>query len=362
MAAWSEAKAPANAPVAVPVDSAATELEIDDPRWAALVESHEDALAFHRPEWARLLAECYGYRPFVLAVTGADGGLLGGLPVAEVRGLRRRRRWVALPFTDACPPLLRADLDPDGFSEALEAARRSARISALQVRAEAFGGDVHYDCSAVTHSLSLEPGPDALFARFHKQVKRGIARAEREGVVVRRGETEADLVGTYYGLHVLTRRRLGVPVQPRRFFELLWRRLLEPGFGHVLLVYAGSQAVAGAVFLTGGSTITYKFGASDASAWGLRPNHALFSTAIYEACEAGYRSFDFGRSDLGDQGLRDFKSNWGAAEEPLVYSTLGARPAAPAKSISPGVVSGILRRSPTFVCRAAGALLYRYAA
>jgi hypothetical protein len=66
-----------------------------------------------------------------------------------------------------------------------------------------------------------------------------------------------------------------VPVQPRRFFELLWRLVLEPGLGFLLLAHAGARPVAGAVFLRGSRCLTYKYGASDASAWPLRPNHAV---------------------------------------------------------------------------------------
>jgi hypothetical protein len=81
------------------------------------------------------------------------------------------------------------------------------------------------------------------------------------------------------------------------------------------------------------------------------------------ACQEGYRWFDFGRTDLSDTGLRDFKAGWAAEEEPLVYSLLAKR--APAKKGSGHALAmarAVLRRSPAWVCRASGELLYRYAA
>ena len=49
---------------------------------------------------------------------------------------------------------------------------------------------------------------------------------------------------------------------------------------------------------------------------------SVFWTAIQESCARSDREFDFGRTDLGNEGLRRFKSGWGGVERPLVYSSL----------------------------------------
>src|SRR5207253_11199806 len=101
-------------------------------------------------------------------------------------------------------------------------------------------------------------------AGFHRsQVQRNIKRSEREGVTVRVASRERDVTETFYALHVRTRRRLGVPVQRRRFFALLWRRLIEPGHGYALVAEHDGRPAAAAVFLAAGRTTVYKFGASD---------------------------------------------------------------------------------------------------
>jgi CelD/BcsL family acetyltransferase involved in cellulose biosynthesis len=328
-------------------------VSLDDPRWTALVDAAPEALPFHHPSWAGLLGECYGDRPFALV------GPHGGAPVLEVRRLGRRR-WISLPFTDECPPLRSRDGDAAALTAGLDAARDLAGIARLEVRARLPQSRAHLR-AGVRHELALGPDGDAVFARFHKsQVLRNIRRAEREGVLVRRAESANDLLGDFYRLHLATRHRLGVPIQPRRFFRLLWERMIEPGRGFVLLAEAGGETVAGAVFLTSPSAVVYKFGASDARAWPLRPNHALFATAIRSSCEAGHSRFLFGRTDLEDEGLRAFKRGWDGVEEPLEYSVVGAPPAA-ARS-GGGLSRGVIRRSPPWVCRAVGELLYGYAA
>jgi len=118
------------------------------------------------------------------------------------------------------------------------------------------------------------------------------------------------------------------------------------------------------VFLTSNKTVIYKFGASDESSLSLRPNHLLFWHAIRAACEQGCRWFDFGRTDLGQEGLRNFKLSWGAVEEPLVYAALeGQRGSVPTtEGMAAQMLGTVIRHGPLVLCRAFGETLYRYVA
>lgn len=337
-------------------------LGLADPAWSAFVHASAPAVAFHHPAWAALLSATYRYEAFALALTEPGGAVRAGLPVVEVAQPLRGRRWVSLPFTDECPPLLAAGQALSPLLAELEAARAAAGVRRLEVRAPVGAGRGFAEPAGVVHRLALEADVDAVHRRFHKsQVQRNIRRAEREGVEVRQGESPADLVTTYYDLHLRTRRRQGVPAQPRRYFELLWDHVLSAGLGRVSLAYHGGTAVAGAVFLSWNGTEIYKYGASDDAAWSLRPNHLIFWDAIRRACEQGSHTFDFGRTEAANTGLREFKAGWGAREEPLAYASFSDRPRAPASEL-PGPVRGLLRRSPPWACRAVGTLLYRYAA
>lgn len=338
-------------------------LEIDDPRWSAFVESQVDASPFHHPSWARLLAECYGFTAFAVAVLDGDD-VVAGAPMLEISGHRRRRRWVSLPFTDYCPPL-RGRCDAVEFVEELERLRAQARVARLELRGPIEGPGSRAETVAYRHVLQLDRDFDLLFATFQKsRVQRGIRQAERfaasGALAVKRADRESDLAEVFYDLHVSTRRRLGVPVQPRRFFRLLWTRMLEPGFGFALLAQSEGRSVAGAVFLVRGRTMVYKFGASERDAQRLRPNHLLMSSAIREACGGGLDVFDFGRTDLDGDSLREFKLGWGTTEEPLVYSYLGD--AKPGTGRAAAALAPLIRRSPPVVCRTIGELFYKRAA
>ena len=339
-------------------------LNLTDPCWEAFVARHPEATAFHHPGWAQLVADCYGFRAFAVVTHDQAGAIQAGLPVVEVRHLGSGPKWVSLPYTDYCPPLTSARQEQEELASTLQQASSAAGVRRVEVRGPLAGGSAT-GARALRHVLALSRNPAEVYAGFHRsQVQRNIRRAEREGLTVRQATRPEDLTGTFYRLHLLTRRRLGVPVQPRRFFRLLWEHAISTGLGSVLIVEASDRPIAAAVFLAWNGTVIYKFGASDENMWPLRPNHLLFWHAIRGACEQGYRWFDFGRTDAGQEGLRDFKLSWGAAEEPLVYRTLGgtSESASAADGRATRVLGPVIRHGPLLLCRAIGETLYRYVA
>jgi CelD/BcsL family acetyltransferase involved in cellulose biosynthesis len=337
-------------------------VSLDDPAWAAFVAGHPDATPFHEPAWARMLAECYRLTAFALVERDPAGGVDAGLPlVAPPRIPGRPRRLVSLPYTDLVGPLV-APLHEASFAGSLDAARRRLGYDRVELRGAVDGAD-ELATQAVIHTLGLGSDVDAMLANLTKGKRRDVRAAQRSGLSVRRAERETDVTQTYFDLHLRTRRRLGVPSQPRRFFALLWRQLLEPGHGFVLIAEQGGSPVAGAVFLTGNGTVVYKYSASDRAARGGLATDLLVWHAIADSCRQGFAVFDFGRSELDAHGLRRFKDRWGAVERPLVYSVVGLQELRPAPLRRGGSTAArVLRRAPLWLTRLSGEVLYRYAA
>jgi CelD/BcsL family acetyltransferase involved in cellulose biosynthesis len=330
---------------------------VEDPAWLELVRADPAALPFHHPAWTLLLADAYAFKPFVLASFDGSRRLMAGVPVVEIGGRRQSRRWVSLPFSDVCPPLA-PDGGADSISAAIDEVRREAGVASLEVRARLAGASPGKQ-PALLHDLQLTADPDKVAASFRASVRRNIRAAERGPAIVRVASSQADVTERFYRLHVDTRRRLGLPVQPLRFFRLLWSRMIEPGLGRVLLVEVGPETVAGAVFLSWNRTVVYKYGASDPHYWPLRPNNLLFWEAIKWACESGYERLDFGRTDLDSPSLRRFKLGWATQEHPLEYTLLGDTQANVRRARPPRIVRSAIRRSPRWVVRALGEILYR---
>jgi len=334
----------------------------DDPRWLSFVASQPDATLFHHPAWSRVLRQTYGYRTLVLAQTGQDDAIVAGTPAVELAGLRGRR-LVALPFTDHCPPLADSVSSLQALSRNLVAWRKATGARQLLVHgALPPAAGIHQEVRGVRHVLALSGGIQEIFKRLQAgPVGRAIHKAQREGVTTQVTTSPADLM-TFYRLHLETRRRLGVPVQPRRFLDSIWRECLAAGLGFVVVASWRSQAIATGLFLGWNGTLIYKFGASDPHHWSRRPNNLVLWTAIQQGADQGYRWLDLGRSELDNQGLREFKRRWGAAEVPLVYSHVSDHAPSHVTGLAPAALTRIIQRSPPIVCRAIGELLYRRAA
>jgi hypothetical protein len=306
--------------------------------------------------------DTYGYPAFALAAVDRAGNIGAGLPVIEVAQPLRSRRLVSLPYTDVLSPLALQDTALDELAAGLDEEREHRAASAFEIRAVVTAPEATISSNAVIHTLRLADGAATIRDGFKSTVRQDIAKASRSGVSVRRAATIDDVADIFYRLHLRTRRRLGVPVQPRRYFVELWQRIIEPGLGFCLIAESERRPVASGVFLAWRSTLIHKYGASDERFLNLRPNHFLLWEAIRWGAENGYEVFDFGRTDHGQDGLRRFKSSWGAREDPLVYSSLGD-PSSSSRSLStPGLVTSVIRYSPPVLCRALGELLYRYAA
>jgi CelD/BcsL family acetyltransferase involved in cellulose biosynthesis len=337
-------------------------LALRDVRWASFVAGFADRSPFHLPEWTELLCECYSYRGFAVGLPEGDA-LCAGMPVIERRSpLKRRPTWISLPFTDYCPPLVTTPDAEAAFADAVTREHSTGAIDRAEVRGSLPMENGRATSSAVRHILPLGPDADAVLAGVSKSESQHAARAKRRGVTVREATTAEDADHVFYALQLDTRRRLGVPIQPRRFYRLLWKRMLSRGHGLLLLAYHDDEPIAGAIFLRANTTLVWKFGASLRSHWSLRANPLILWTAIEHGCATGATLLDFGRTELSHEGLRVFKRSWGTDEVPLFYSVLGGpKPRRVGSDRPRRAAEEVIRRTPAWVCRLAGEMFYKYA-
>lgn len=331
-----------------------------DGAWDMLAGHAPDATIFHHPAWLALLRAQYGYGVGLWCIGDGAGAVAAGLPVACVRSRLTGTRLVALPFSDSCRPLAAPGCDGslDELAEAV-AAERGRQGLALEVRADVAWPSAHTGDEYVEHRVALGGDHAAVEACFSAgQARRGVRRAAREGVVVEHAIDRAGLE-RFYRLHMATRAHQGVPTQPKSFI-LRFARLFDAGLGFVLLARHDGQDVAAAVFLRAGATLTYKYGASDRTRLGVRPNHAIFAEAIRRGCAEGLTTLDLGRSDLANAGLRRFKASWGAVERPLRYTVLAEEPPEPGGGRL-ALLEAVIRRGPPSLSRLIGEAAYRHA-
>lgn len=298
--------------------------EIDplkDARWDDLVQRHPDASLFHSLAWLKALHKTYGYRPIAFTTSAPGQDLENGLICCGVDSWLTGRRLVSLPFSDYCGLLAQRDEDFELFVRVLENEIRKTGWRYVELRPVRFEEGICDACrpllSYALHRLDLRPDLATLYANLHKSsIQRKIRRAERENLMYREGSTES-LLDDFYRLLVLTRRRHGVPPQPRKWFNHLM-----DCFGQDLKIRIASKdnrPVAAMITIRYKDALYYKYGGSDTRFNHFGGMHLLYWQAIQDAKSLGLLVFDFGRSDKNQVGLMTFKSRWGAAASNITY-------------------------------------------
>jgi len=336
-------------------------LSITSEKWTDIIRDHPGSNIFHTTEWAAAIKRAYGIGTFVAAILN-QGSIACAAPFSISHNPLSGPKIISLPYTDFCAPLL-----IDGEEEKIESLTRlfeqiarSLNIGRIELRWE-YTGSAQFvrRIDFLRHYLTLTREPEDVYRIFHRTQKQNIRVAIKNGVNVFRS-TDMLSVREFYHLHCLTRKRLGLPVQPWNFFRALHNELLLKDKGFIMLAKKDGISLAGGLFLLGGKTITYKYAASNNFGQELRPNHLIIWTAVQWACTHGFTMLDFGRCDLDNIGLRAFKCRWGAKEVPLEYTYWGKIPKPPVSGRIDSLAKAVLRRSPLALSRLAGELLYPY--
>jgi CelD/BcsL family acetyltransferase involved in cellulose biosynthesis len=294
---------------------------LTDPRWDGLLERHPGASVFHSRAWLEALRRTYGYEAVAYTTSGPGEPLRNGLVLCRVESWLTGRRLVSLPFSDHCEPLVQRTEDLQIFIRILREELQTERWRYVEMRPLESLGPVtpspYASAKYVLHRLDLKPDIRTLFRAFHKDsIQRKIERARREGLTHQAGTTEA-ILDDFYRLLTITRRRHGVPPQPK-----IWFRNLIECFGPALQIcvaFIGRRPIAGMLTLRHKNTLVYKYGGSDARFNRLGSMHSLYWESIQRAKALGLEVLDLGRSNAHQIGLITFKDRWGATQSNLTY-------------------------------------------
>ncbi len=341
---------------------------LKDPRWEELLERHPSASVFHSGAWLEALRKTYGYESIAYTTCAPGEPLHDGLVFCRVESWLTGRRLVSLPFSDYCEPLVRENGDLQIFVQKLQEEARSGPWRYIEIRPlESLGLLAplrHASAKYTLHRLDLRPDLPTLFRGFHKSsIQRKIKRAKREGLTYQAGTSES-ILDAFYRLLTITRRRHGVPPQPK-----IWFRNLIECFGPALqisIALKGQRPIAGMLTLRHKNTLVYKYGGSDTRFNNLGSMHCLYWESIQRAKALGLEVFDLGRSDADQTGLITFKSRWGATPSNLTYFRF-APSHDPVHWFEPSgitwktrVAKSMIAHAPTAVLPPLGSLLYKH--
>ena len=334
---------------------------MEQPDWDTLIKSHEAATFFHSASWAAVLHDTYGHTPhYFCAMTGDR--LRAALPVMEVNSPLTGRRGVSLPFTDECAYLSDGSRAcEEVFSEVIQFGKRRKWRSIEWRGDKACPGGSRPSQSFFSHNLAVTDRQDRIFGRFESGVRRAIRKAERAKIEVEISPS-LEALASYYSLHCKTRKKHGLPPQSWSFFRNIFQNVLLKGMGFLVVARYQNRPIAAAMFFQFADRAIYKFGASDSAYQHLRGNNLVMWEAIKWYAGRGYASLNFGRTSIGNEGLRRFKLGFGAQEHKLEYFKYDfAREGFVAgRDGVVGWYNGAFRRMPVPLSRMIGWLLYKH--
>lgn len=332
-------------------------------RWDAFIAKHPEGTPYHLSSWLRVLRDTYGFKPYLYALNNRTGDLSGILPFFSIDGCLGGQRFVSLPFSDYGGPLFgNIDEEKECLSSVIKRHARQARYIEIRSRVPEDAGFVRYDYYK-RHVLSLGSSIDVLWRAINrKTIQYSIKKAEKCGVKIEEANC-ASGIAEFYRLNVLTRKKHGIPAQPKRYFEILLQEMIYRRLGFILLAIHESSVVAGSLFLTLGKGIHYKYNVSDPRTFGrITPNHYLTWKAAVKGLTEGYEFIDFGRTSPDNLGLMRYKAMWGAEcrDAPYYYYPMVRGPASTREScLRYRIATSVWRRMPLFVAEFIGPVVHR---
>lgn len=287
------------------------ETTVDDERWQSMLAAHSATL-FQGILWSELVQATYGYGMGVLLAL-RSGTPVAGIPFAEIDDFRGKRRIVNA-FADVCEPV------GDGAWRDLERAMLDHPLPWRMRSRTAPEAATKVSSDAVHQALRLDVSSAELECRLHPKTRANIRQAIDAGLTYSILDGVAAL-DVFYALHSRVRKeKHGLLPQPRTFFEEIAKRFF-PKNGFVLAAQRDGEYFAAMMFLGYGSTLYYKFSASNLDRLRVRPNHYLLWKGVEEAVRRGYTEMDLGISDT--EGLVRFKQRFGAIAAPVYTAWYG---------------------------------------
>ncbi len=287
--------------------------------WDEYASRHTDATVFHLAGWKRVIEGSTGHAGHYLMAL--DGERVAGIyPLFVMSSRLFGARGVSLPFVSYGGIVADGPEVEQALGEAAAGIARAAGCDHIELR------QLHplkspwptTDRKVVTE-IPLDGGPGAVFARLHQNVRNKIRKAEKNGVAVQQG---VEYLPDFYAIYSRNLRDLGTPVLGRRFFEAA----LEAFPSHIRVYRAVRQGktIAAKMVVMGRNTCHFVWSASLREELSHAPVHAMNWRAVEEACQAGCRQVDLGRS-TADSSHQDFKKYWGGECRtlPWAYQLLG---------------------------------------
>jgi CelD/BcsL family acetyltransferase involved in cellulose biosynthesis len=308
-------------PQVPPVEPPTLELKVDVARavdstqWKRLLESDPDSTFFHTPQWGLTLeVSLEGWERFFVTVTAGDR-LVAGLPAMKY-SKRGFQAVMSMPFGTYGGPIVERNGPPSAcdllanrfFKEARSKTTAFAElVDSPQRPSNVQPNDIRHVIDE-TQVLDLDRSFDELMRGFRPNNRNTIRKAQKSGVLIRRGRRRDDFL-RYRSILLDCSKNWGGRLRyNEKFFDVL--STVDDDSVQLWLAEYNRNVVAGLLNFIHNDRVMNWSAVMLRKSRPLAPMNLLHAEAIRDAVNRGYIDYNFG-SSAGIKGVDWFKARFG---------------------------------------------------
>jgi len=288
-----------------------------DQEWDAMVDAAPTAIYFQTREWFEIWSDYAGFRIDTRLITFRSGKKVL-LPLCHQEFLGGLLKIHFLTPKGMGGFVTTEELDPDEKRELFNLLKDVTPLYCAVNPYDSLTNEFdRFNTADWTQVLDLSQGFESIFARWSKGHHSGTKKGLRQGISAETATTESDWQ-SYFGMYEESLARWGNDATNRYGWALFASMLKKhsPKIRLWLARYEG-KLVSGALCIYHNAHVAYWHAASTREFYGkLDASHVLQYFIISDACQNGYRFYDFLPSG-GIEGVAHFKGGFSPETRPV---------------------------------------------
>lgn len=286
-----------------------------DPEWDAFVETHPHGWVCHTSAWLKVVQHVWkNLKPYYIIARDDEKKISAGIPLCLLKSLTGKKRLISTPFSTLTDPLATDDRSLVSLLSKIPDLMEQENISSVVFKTFQATNSIPTEIYSrsdkhIHHALDLTLSEEQLMSSFHRSNRKSIKKSLKSPLTINYASSLIELK-RFYDLYLITRKRLGLPVIPWSFFEGMWNFLKDCNWIDLLNIFYNDTFVGGMISLKYHNSISAEVLAYKPEFLTMCPNNLLIWSTILNAKKEGRQEFDFGRTDLSEQGIMKFKDQW----------------------------------------------------
>ena len=282
--------------------------------WDGFLASQPQATPFHSAAWMRALQRTFHYENRSLYAE-REGKITGVLPLFLISNWLMGRCLISVPFADYGGVCAEDGPTADALIARAKQIGVAEKVDFIELRHRSASPrpDFYVRDLYVSFDTELDSSADAQLKRLPRDTRYMIRKGAKAGLEISSG---LEQLPEFYTLFARNWHRLGTPVVPRKWLEILAEEFQD--VAELTMARVHGRAVCGVFSFVFGNTLFPHYSGAAPDANSMAASNFIYWELIKESIGRGIRRFDFGRSKK-NTGAYHFKSAWNMQVNSLEY-------------------------------------------